>query len=203
MVGSLYLPVLVLVFGLVQTLLKMIEVIHEHSVDLSLLPEKATILDLGCRGFAFTNHFRELGHTVHAVDIDDLQHGDYDQCAITNYNGMCGIIHTGDPQGTKIGPGDAIRCYTLEDYMKLKGVEFWDIIKSDCEGSEVEIIMSLEKATAKQYSCEWHLHIGQSKEHVALAVEKLQQLGYEIATHELSEMHGSGLNFWSSLFILK
>jgi len=203
MVGSLYLPVLVLVFGLAQTLLRMIEIIREHSVDISLLPAKATILDLGCRGFAFTNHFRELGHTVHAVDIDDLQHGDYDQCAITNYTGMCGITHTGDPQGTKIGPGDSIRCYTLEDYMKLKGVEFYDLIKSDCEGEEIKIVESLTEAPAKMLSIEWHLHTGQDPKGVYWAVKRLNELGYETIKHELTEAHGAGYNNWDSLFILK
>jgi len=203
MVGSLYLPVLVLVFGLVQTLLKMIEVIHEHSVDMSLLPAKATILDLGCRGFAFTNHFRELGHTVHAVDIDDLQHGDYDQCAITNYNGMCGIIHTGDPQGTKIGPGDSIRCYTLEDYMKLKGVEFWDLIKADIEGGEFEMVMSLSKAPTRQISMEFHGHCGQTNEEIMAIVDRLGKLGYTPIQHDCNARHGAGFNYWDSLFILK
>jgi len=203
MVGSLYLPVLVLVFGLVQTLLKMIEVIHEHSVDISLLPAKATILDLGCRGFAFTNYFRELGHTVHAVDIDDLQHGDYDQCAITNYTGMCGITNTGDPQGTKIGPGDSIRCYTLEDYMKLKGVEFYDLVKVDIEGGEYEMIMDLDFSPAQQISIEMHRHCGQSDLEIFNIVWRLNLLGYEAQKHELTSEHGAGLNFWDSLFILK
>jgi hypothetical protein len=181
----------------------MIEVIHEHSVDMSLLPAKAVILDLGARGFQFTNHFRELGHTVHAIDIDDLQHGDYDQCAITNYTGMCGITHTDDPQGTKIGPGDSIRCYTLEDYMKLKEVEFYDLIKMDVEMSELDIIKSLHNPPAKQISIEFHLHCGQTKEEVNYIVGLLEFMYYEVFEHKLSEAHGAGYNFWSSLFILK
>lgn len=185
----------------------MIEVIHEHSYYPDLLPEKAVIADIGCRGFLWTNHFRELGHTVHAIDMDDLQHGDYDRCAINKYTGECGIWRGNDPQATKIDPLninlESVRCYTLEDYMKLKGVDFFDLIKSDCEGAEVDIIMSLSKPPTKQYSIEWHLHCGQDPKDVYWATKRLNELGYETIKHELTEAHGAGYNFWSSLFILK
>lgn len=181
----------------------MIEVVHEHSVDMELLPAKATILDLGCRGFQFGNYFRKLGHEVHEVDMDSGLHGKYDQCAITNYTGYCGIIHFPDPQATRVGLGASIPCYTLEDYMKLKGVEFFDLLKSDIEGAEYEMIMSLAKAPAKQLSIEWHLHCGQTKEQVREAGEKLINLGYWPKRLELTEQHGAGLNYWDSLFILK
>ena len=181
----------------------MIEVIHEHSVCLDLLPAKAVIADIGCRGFAFTNHFRELGHTVHAIDIDDLQHGDYDQCAIAGWTGLCGISRNNDPQATKIGPGENVRCYTLKDYMKSKGVEFYDLIKSDIEGAEYAMIMNLEKAPAKQLSVEFHMHCGQTLLQVNEMVATLVSLGYRPVTHEYTTMHGAGFNYWQSLFILK
>lgn len=181
----------------------MIEVIHEHSVDMNLLPKKATILDLGCRGFQFGNYFRKLGHIVHEVDMDDGLYGSYDQCAITNYTGFCGIIHTSDPQGTKIGPGHLIPCYTLEDYMKLKGVEFLDVIKMDVEGAEVDIIASLTKAPSKQLSIEWHRHCGQPLKDIADSLYKLTELGYKTIKHEFTNEHGAGLNAWDSLFILQ
>ena len=42
-----------------QQITKMVTTIAEHNVDESLLPEKATILDVGCQGFQFTNYFPE------------------------------------------------------------------------------------------------------------------------------------------------
>lgn len=182
----------------------MIEVVHEHSVDLSLLRERANILDLGCRGFGFTHAMRDLGHTVFPVDIDDLpEFNDYERCAITNYTGYCGIIHTNDPQGTKIGPGNSIPCYTLEDYMKLKRVEFWDLLKSDIEGAEYEMVLNLTKPPAKQVSMEMHMHCGQKESQVWDIVLKLKELGYQKAAWDYSEKHGAGLNVWDALFILK
>lgn len=180
-----------------------IQVIHEHSVDLELLPQKATILDLGCRGMEFTNHFLRLGHKVFPLDIDDFQPKDYEQCAITNYTGYCGITHTNDPQGTKMGPGDSIPCYTMEDFMKHRGIKFFDLVKMDVEGAEVEIIASLIEPPSKQLSIEWHRHCGQSLKEIADSLYKLNELGYEIIQHEFTEAHGAGLNAWDSLFILK
>lgn len=179
-----------------------IEIVHEHSYCPELLPAKAIIADIGCRGFQWANHFRELGHTVHAVDIDDLHGGDYDRCAITNYTGFCGITHTDDPQGTKIGLGENIHCYTLDDYMKFRCVKFYDLVKIDVEGSEYEIIMDQNTQFAKQISIEFHKHCGQSDLDIASIVWRLNLLGYETISHELTEQHGAGPNYWSSLFIL-
>lgn len=180
----------------------MIEVIHEHSYSPDLLPEKAVIADIGCRGFLWTNHFRELGHTVHAIDIDRFDGADYDRCAITSVTGMCGITYTNDPQGTRIGPGNSIPCYTLGDYMKLKRIEFFDLIKMDVEMSELDIIKSLHNPPATQISIEFHLHCGQTKEEVNYIVGLLEFMHYTTVQHQLSDAHGAGYNFWSSLFIL-
>ena len=47
------------------------ETVYEHTFEPGLLPDKALILDLGCRGFLFTNEMRSRGHIVAAVDCDD------------------------------------------------------------------------------------------------------------------------------------
>lgn len=180
-----------------------IETVHEHSYCPELLPANAIIADIGCRNFLWANHFRELGHTVHAVDIDDLEGGDYDQCAITNYTGFCGMVTNNDPQATKIGPGDLIPCYTLVDFMKMKEVKIYDLLKSDIEGSEYDMVMGLKKAPAKQISMEMHIHCGQTIEQTADIYLKLISLGYKTIKHSMTSEHGAGLNYWDSLFILK
>ena len=181
----------------------MIKEIHEHKVDLSRLPDKAKILDIGARGFLFTNHFRDLGHDVIAVDIDDFE-GKYERCAIMGHTGLVGIETFKDPQATRTCPGKDIKCFTLHDFSELAQVEMWDLIKIDVEGAELEIINSLKKAPAKQLSIEFHLHTGIYGEYeIGFMVRKLQSLGYSIASHELTSQHGAGFNYWSSLFILE
>lgn len=180
-----------------------ISIVHEHSVDLDLLPEEANILDLGCRGFEFADHFRRLGHNVRCVDIDHLE-GNYDRVAITGFNGRCGIWRGNDPQGTKITAGNDIPCYTLETYLSMVTDGEFDLIKLDVEGSEYEIIMSLTKAPAKQLSIEFHLHTGAYTIFEMNEMEnKLKELGYEFVQHEMSDRHAAGQNFWDSLFVKK
>ena len=183
----------------------MIETIHEHKVDLLLLPEKANILDLGCRGFLFTKAMRDLGHHVLPVDIDELYESQaYYQMAISDHDGRCGVHHTNDPQATSMKEGDTIPCYTLDAFSRMVGVDRFDLIKMDIEGSEYQVIMSLKAAPAKQLSIEFHVHTGQITERMMREMEnKLKNLGYEFTSHELTNQHGAGFNYWDSLFILK
>lgn len=178
--------------------------IHEHKVDTDLLPENAIIADIGCRGFLFTDHFRRRGHKVHAVDIDELDRPkDYQRIAITNYHGLIGVQKTRDPQATHTTVGNDVECTTIERFMNYHGIDFFDLIKIDVEGDERAIIKSLTKAPAKQLSIEFHLHLADYyPSDVDEMVKKLESLGYISASHELTNEHGAGLNYWSSLFIL-
>lgn len=182
------------------------EVIAEHSVDLSLLPEKAKILDIGCLGFGFTDAMVALGHYVASVDIQMLPGGrDYFHCGISDYIGFCELEMVGtDIQATRlVRSSRGIPCWTLEAFSQNHGVSFWDLIKIDVEGSEYEIIMSLEKAPAKQLSIEFHLHTGVYGQTEMLMMEdKLKSLGYEAVSHEYEERHCAGKDYWNSLFIL-
>lgn len=182
----------------------MLKEIHEHTVDVSLLPEGAKVLDIGCRNFAFTNAMRKLGHVVWPVDIDEFE-GKYHKCAIGGYDGYCGVKHTDDPQATSLikNGDDKILCYTLETYTEIFGDGMWDLIKMDVEGSEYDIIMSLTKPPAKQISCEFHIHTGCYDIFKMNEMEnKLKELGYEFVSHELSDRHCAGENYWDSLFCL-
>ena len=186
----------------------MIEVIHEHSVEMSLLPAKANILDLGCLGFQFTRHFRGLGHNVKSVDIQELEDkDDYQMVAVSDFEGTAYIVMNSDKQAIKIQKNPKtnyeIACTTLKRLSQYYDISFWDLIKIDVEGSEYEIIMSLEKAPAKQLSVEFHMHCGQTLLQVNEMVATLVSLGYRPVTHVYTTMHGAGFNYWNSLFILK
>lgn len=181
----------------------MITEIHEHKVSLDLLPKCAKILDLGCRNFLFTNYFREIGHDVIALDIDDLEGGPYERIAITGKTGFVGVQKFSDPQATRTMPGDEVPAFTLEDFCAHAQTPMWDLIKIDVEGAEKEIIESLTRPLAKQLSIEFHLHTGiYSRFDVDNMVAKLYRLGYTAASHELTNQHGAGMNYWSSLFVL-
>lgn len=178
--------------------------IAEHSVDMDLLPKKSKIADLGCRGFIFTNEMRRLGHEVYPIDCDELE-GEYIPLAISNFNGHVGLEKFRDPNATRIlKGGNKVACMTLEMFSKVTGVEFWDLIKIDIEGSEYEVIMSLDKAPARQISIEYHLHTGVYGESEMLLMEnKLIYLGYFPVQHDKTKQHGLPYNYWDSLWILQ
>lgn len=178
--------------------------IHEHTVDLSLLPEKAKIIDIGCRGFHFTNYFKEKGYIVASVDIDDFYGEVYYRLAITGQDGRVGIQHFNDPQATRVKVGDELLSMRLDTFMNSLGYDFADLIKIDVEGAEYDIVMSLKKAPANQLSIEFHLHTGiYGQDKVKEMENKLRALGYEFSQHKLEERHGAGYNYWDSLFILR
>lgn len=173
--------------------------VHEHSYEETLLPgHAATILDLGCRGFEFTNHFRDLGHVVLAVDCDELPEINYLRRAITDKDGRSGIHRVdGNPLATSITEGDEVPCMTLASLSEAHGVKHWDLIKMDIEGSEREVITSLTHPPATQLSIEFHVHVYG----VAVMEElvgKLTSLGYTTAKH-LPTPNG---NYYDSVFIL-
>ncbi len=181
------------------------QVIAEHSVALSLLPEKANVLDLGCRGFLFTKAMRELGHHVVPVDMDHLNESQaYYQCAVSDFNGKVGVVRCSDPQATKMGnSSEMVPCYTLQKLTDNFITGKWDLIKIDIEGAEYEVIMSLTEPPAKQLSVEFHCHTGQITQVKMTQMEnKLKNLGYKFVSHSQSQQHGAGWNYWDSLFIL-
>lgn len=93
---------------------------------------------------------------------------------------------------------------TLESFSKMVGIEFWDLIKMDIEGSEFNVIMSMTRPMAKQLSIEFHLHTdAYAQIGMQLMERQLKNLGYESVSHKLTEQYGAGYNYWDSLFILK
>lgn len=185
--------------------------IHEHKVCLDLLPEKARIMDIGCRGFLFSDYFVEKGHWVDSFDIDtlDLNGGKgfqrtYYRIPILGNQRMVGVNKTADPQATHIKEGGEMLSHTIESWMADCKLDMYDLIKIDVEGSELEIINSLTRAPAKQITWEAHLHTGiYGMDSIKEMENKLISLGYIPLSHEITEQHGAGKNYWSSLWILK
>lgn len=201
-----------------------IQTIAEHKVDLDLLHEKAKILDVGCRGFQFAKELTRLGHQVYTIDPDPAVLGEHIvaytiypemlhrhwSIAIAAENGLCGLRYSSDPQATTIIKahvplaGFDIPTYTLSKFSEKVKIPFWDLIKMDIEGSEFEVIMGLDKAPSKQLSIEFHIHTNAySWGDVERMVQRLFILGYDAVSHEITEQHGCGKNYWSSLFVLK
>jgi hypothetical protein len=186
-----------------------IQVIHEHSVAIDLLTGGICI-DVGCRGFGFSEAMRDLGCEVWAYDLEDFQAPDnirYEKCAVCDYNGYSIIRRTNDPQGTYIqisGSGEEIKTISLFK-IYLSTDKKIDILKLDCEGSEYFILSHENFAPVpRQISIEFHMHSQKPwhNEYYDKCMENLLKY-YEPVQHELTQAHGAGENYWDSLFIRK
>ena len=180
-----------------------IQVIAEHSVDMDLLPDRSNIIDGGCRGFEFTDYFRDLGHNVRAFDIDNFPGKNYYMTAITGSAGRVGIKRSADKNATKVCDGNDVCSESIENITKICHITMWDLIKLDIEGSEYEVIMSMDRPYATQLTIEFHAHCAYDLGTINIMVKKLESLGYEAVQHTVDKRHGLGLNAWDSLFILK
>lgn len=186
-----------------------IETIAEHSFVPSLLAYSgANILDAGCRGFEFAKQLKPYKCKVYCLDADRLDDELYEMIALSDFDGTGYLVKSDDKQATRLQKQPIteyeIHCATLKTISVFYGVEFWDLIKLDIEGSEYEVIMSMEKPYAKQLSIEFHLHTGiYGQNEMTMMEDKLKALGYEFIQHEATERYGAGKNYWDSLFVLK
>lgn len=183
----------------------MITVIAEHSVDISLLPPDANILDIGCRGHRFTNELEcgnaQTGRKGYCIDIDEEAKPHY-LLAISDYHGTCSMVKTADPQGRYIIPGHDIQVMTIDGFSKMVGVTKWDLIKIDVEGEEIKILKSLKHPYCEQISVEFHAHLGQTKQELDTLLDWLGQW-YTIHNRVWEDKHCAGFNYWDILLIKK
>ncbi len=188
----------------------MLTLIGEHSVNLDLLPEKANVLDAGCRGFDFFMGLTMLGHKVFPVDIDQLDTRIvYHRIALSHRSGTCTVQRFGDPQATRIGEGNScsgeeVEMLTIEDFTKRAGVDKWDLIKLDIEGEEYKILKSAQHPMATQVSVEFHEHTDKKvgKEKLDALLDSLGQF-YNINNRVWESRHGAGFNYWDILLTVK
>lgn len=188
-----------------------IETVAEHSFIPSLFTIGTKVLDAGCRGFQFAKEMERFKCRVWCIDADKIEvdeMGMYDMLALSDFTGSGYLVKSDDKQATRIQKQPVtdyiVPCTTLKSLSVFYGVDFWDLIKLDIEGSEYEVIMSLEKAPAKQLSIEFHLHTGiYGHNEMTMMEDKLKALGYDFVQHEATERYGAGKNYWDSLFVLK
>lgn len=190
-----------------------ITVIAEHSVCLDLLPPKSRILDAGCRGFDFTDYFRDRGHIVCAIDIDDLGFGQtrYLRAGLSTINGKAQVSGHKDPQARQIinpqRSGDFVHLAEDEVYIftfaQLKNGKEFDLVKLDIEGEEVPILEQNHHPMAKQVSVEFHAHCTlYTRARLDALLDSLEQF-YTIHNRVWESRHGAGFNYWDVLLIAK
>lgn len=186
----------------------MLEKIAEHYVETSLL-NGGICIDVGCLGFEFSGEMKRRGLEVYAFDIQKLDAPDgihFVNAAVTNRLGEVSYRPMNDPQACYIDGMGSVRVESLSLNMiySLIGKEI-NCLKIDAESSEYIILSDHEfKPVPKQISVEFHMHAHKAM-HLIYYEKCMGNLlkYYNPVVHELTEAHGLGFNYWSSLFVRK
>jgi FkbM family methyltransferase len=194
------------------------ETIHEHTVATNQLHPLGWVLDGGCRGWGFTEHFMQHKQRVVAVDadpdvFDNIPDVDRAFCAALSHVSGRGYFDVGrPPQARRIalesGPDTIpVNTITILDLMARSDVCYWELVKLDIEGAEIGILKNWPKIPiATQISVEFHGHEAPDysvwQGEVDEVVQHLKECGMISVQHSLSRRHGlSVFNYWDSLFL--
>jgi hypothetical protein len=186
-----------------------IKVIAEHSVDLDLLTGGVCI-DVGCRGFAFSEAMRDFGCEVWAFDLEKLEAPpgiSFYDFGISNICATGFYVDTKDQQAKYLSSyGCSVMIVSLNEvYKNILTEQSVDILKLDCESSEYFILSDPNfQPIPRQISVEFHMHAHRAlhDQYYEACMKNLLQ-HYEPVKHELTEAHGAGKNYWDSLFLRK
>ena len=197
-----------------------------HTIDLDLLPERPTVLDVGCRDFDFTREILKLrpGARIIAMDpapdvrldgqLDDLvgEVAFINMALVGDDRAGAGFAHFSTGHGDFITDlaeyydAEMIRvpCVNITRLMKARGIEHWDLVKLDAESSEFEILQNWPGPIATQLSVEFHdwdrPRIRDGGYYRLLFAQGLKD--YRVVQHELS-VQGTGCGNWDSVFVVK
>lgn len=190
-----------------------LQTIGEHTIDIDLLTGSIAI-DVGCLGFDFSVGMRKLGCEVHAFDLIemDVPRNDiyFSVAAITHEDKEVKVLNTPDRQAWHISAKgqilvNSISLNKLYKFFTYERPDCVDVLKLDCEGSEYFILSDPEfQPVPRMLSIEFHEHCHKNlhNHYFDKCMENILR-HYDIVQHKRTQAHGSGFNYWDSLFVRK
>jgi FkbM family methyltransferase len=204
-----------------------LKTLASHTLDLDLLPESPTVLDVGCRNWDFANAVLLERPKARVIALDPardvyeawkqnerrdgrIRYWPY-ALVEPGLEGPQTFAHfsTGEADYvTALGAPPAadmetyiVSCVTIQGLMQTWEIRHWDAVKLDCEGAEAGILEFWPGPIATQISVEfhdWDKPLQRSEGYY----EHLWKLlpWYRAVQHELSKQ-GEGVGHWDSLLV--
>jgi len=196
-----------------------------HTVDVDRLPERPVVLDVGARGFDFSNDILNLRPDARIIALDpdpDIERLDDPRISFMHV----ALVHdrlkkisryasysTGE--GNMLLEADSyydakiitVDCVTIQELMQWTNVAHWDLVKLDCEGSEFDILANWPGPIADQISVEFHdghpEEKGPHRDKWSTYFFDLfeRKLPMKVIQHELFKQ-GAWYGHWDSLLVL-
>lgn len=196
-------------------------VVDNHSVAEDLLT-KGPVLDAGCRGFHFAEHFAKRGHPVACMDPDPsvTPPPSLSDLVVWSHFLRAALVAPGYPKHMRLRmtedaearhitqaeqEGDPlIYCMTIADVMTDLHVSQWDLVKLNVEGAEYDILAQWPGPISRQIVVSFHEHTDRRRGEYAIQ-NIVEHLGkwYVPIRHEFDERYCAGRNAWDSVFCLK
>ncbi len=189
-----------------------------HTIDVDLLPEVPTVLDVGSRNFEFTKAILEIRPRAFVVAIDpDKEIAGRTDCLFWNLalvgdgktKSNYASYSTGE--GNMLLDGNVyfdakvyeVVCIDILTLMRHCKVNRWDLVKLDCEGSEFAILDHWPGPIATQISVEFHdgADLTRDDSYFAVLFNSLLE-HYRVIQHQKTKQ-GAWWGHWDSLIVLK
>jgi len=204
------------------------QALASHTVDLDLLPESPTVLDVGCRWFDFSQAILKERPQAKIIALDPAN--DVHMLKSRPFMRACtfvraALVGTGHARQQfahfSTGEGDflttqtyfpgwdkqpefyEVECMSIGELMLQHSIKHWDLVKLDCEGSEFDILERWPGPIATQVSCEfhdWDKPVYRSETYYDGLWKKLPW--YRIVQHEFTRQ-GNGIGHWDTLIVLR
>ena len=195
-----------------------------HTIDESLLPEDPVVLDVGCRSFDFCQEILNIRPSARIIAMDpdpDMEDPQMAGVEFVNKALVFGDKASSGYASYSTGEGNmltdlesyydarmlTVECVQIARLMEDLDIEYWDLVKLDCEGSEFDILANWPGPIANQISVEFHDgHPQREGAHREPHERYFNSLWSRLADYKVVQhiffKQGDWFGHWDSLFVL-
>lgn len=204
---------------------KNLTTVCEHTIDASIVPTGAVVVDVGAWGYEFTRWMRSrYDARIVAIDpnptMEAMQGVVLKRAAVFSSRSLppnreAFYVTAGGPNNhyavtsppTNVG-FTRVPCCSLEEVLEENSVVTADVLKLDCEGAEYDILLTMTRPLARQITVEFHDHVGRNprpEDPEGFYADLHRHLGqwYEVVKHCKENPWGMGFHHVDSLYVLK